>query len=64
MTFGGDDLSTLYITTARENLTEAEIAPQPHAGDIFACRPGTAGRPACRYVALGWSAGAWRFLVS
>ena len=29
MAFGGDDLSTLYITTARENLTEAQIAPQP-----------------------------------
>ena len=58
MTFGGDDLSTLYITTARENLTEAEIAPQPHAGDIFACTPGTTGRPANRYLALGWSVGA------
>jgi sugar lactone lactonase YvrE len=45
MAFGGDDFSTLYITTAREALTPAEIAAQPHAGDIFACTPGTAGRP-------------------
>jgi sugar lactone lactonase YvrE len=45
MTFGGDDLSTLYITTAREHLTAAEVAAQPHAGDIFACTPGTPGRP-------------------
>jgi sugar lactone lactonase YvrE len=45
MTFGGDDLSTLYITTAREHFTEAQIAAQPHAGDIFACTPGTTGRP-------------------
>jgi hypothetical protein len=28
--FGGDDLSTLYITTAREDLTPAEVAAQPH----------------------------------
>jgi len=45
MTFGGDDLSTLYITTARENFTEAQIAAQPHSGDIFACTPGATGRP-------------------
>jgi sugar lactone lactonase YvrE len=44
MTFGGEGLSTLYITTARENLTEAEVAAKPHAGDIFACTPGTTGR--------------------
>ncbi|HEY6496380.1 MAG TPA: SMP-30/gluconolactonase/LRE family protein [Trebonia sp.] len=45
MAFGGDDLSTLYITTAREKLTQAEVAAQPHSGDIFACAPGTVGRP-------------------
>ncbi len=45
MAFGGDDLSTLYITTAREDLTPAEVAAQPHSGDIFACTPGTTGRP-------------------
>ena len=44
MAFGGDDLSTLYITTAREDLTSDEVAVQPHAGDIFACAPGVAGR--------------------
>ena len=45
MAFGGDDLSTLYITTARENFTEAQTAAQPHSGDIFACTPGATGRP-------------------
>jgi sugar lactone lactonase YvrE len=45
MAFGGDDLSTLYITTAREDLTPAEVARQPHSGDIFACTVGVAGRP-------------------
>ena len=43
--FGGADLSTLYITTARENFTPADLAAQPHAGDIFACVPGVTGRP-------------------
>lgn len=43
--FGGADLGTLYITTARENLTPADLAAQPHAGDIFACTPGVSGRP-------------------
>src|ERR1700742_2370084 len=34
-------LDTLYITTARENFTSADLAAQPHAGDIFACHPST-----------------------
>jgi sugar lactone lactonase YvrE len=43
--FGGADLGTLYITTARENFTRAELRAQPQAGDIFACTPGVTGRP-------------------
>jgi len=43
--FGGTDLGTLYITTARENFTPADLAAQPQAGDIFACIPGVTGRP-------------------
>jgi sugar lactone lactonase YvrE len=42
--FGGADLSTLYITTARENFTLADLEAQPKAGDIFACTPGVTGR--------------------
>ncbi len=34
--FGGPALSTLYITTARDGLTEAQLARAPHAGDLFA----------------------------
>ena len=49
--FGGADLSTLYITTARENLTPADLATQPHAGDIFACTPGVPGRPPFLFAA-------------
>jgi sugar lactone lactonase YvrE len=43
--FGGADLSTLYITTARENFTPADLRAQPQAGNIFACTPGVTGRP-------------------
>jgi sugar lactone lactonase YvrE len=42
--FGGGDLGTLYITTAREGYTETELTEQPHAGDVFACVPGVTGR--------------------
>ena len=40
----GQDLSTLYITTARENFAPADRRAQPQAGDIFACTPGVTGR--------------------
>jgi sugar lactone lactonase YvrE len=43
--FGGPDLGTLYITTARQGYTDADRREQPHAGDIFACTPGVTGRP-------------------
>ncbi|OLO10061.1 hypothetical protein BTW10_16630 [Chromohalobacter japonicus] len=35
-TFGGPDLSTLYITTARKGLDDAALAAQPDAGALFA----------------------------
>jgi sugar lactone lactonase YvrE len=50
--FGGPDLGTLYITTARENFTEADRRAEPHAGDIFACVPGVSGRPPNRFSVL------------
>lgn len=34
--FGGSDLKTLYITTAREHMTPAELEREPHAGSVFA----------------------------
>ena len=49
--FGGPDLGTLYITTAWEGLTSADLAEQPHAGDIFACTPGVTGRPPFLFTA-------------
>ncbi len=41
--FGGADLATLYITTARIGMTDEELAAQPHSGGLFVARPGVPG---------------------
>ena len=43
--FGGPDLATLYVTSARENLSEASLAGQPWAGNLLAFEPGVTGLP-------------------
>ena len=43
VTFGGSDYSTLYITTARAGLSEAQLAKAPLSGGLFALRPGVKG---------------------
>ncbi len=46
--FGGPDLRTAYVTSARTGLTDEQRAAQPHAGGIFAFRvdvPGLAEVP-------------------
>jgi len=43
--FGGPDLSTLYITTARSGLTPAELAKQPLAGALFRIEVDATGIP-------------------
>jgi sugar lactone lactonase YvrE len=48
--FGGADLATLYITTAREDYTPAQRRAEPHAGDIFRCVPGVSGRLPFRFA--------------
>ena len=45
--FGGPDLKTLFITTARQALTPEERADFPLSGNVFAVTPGVAGIPAC-----------------
>lgn len=47
--FGGAELDELYITTARGALSDAQRHEQPHAGGVFACRPGVTGRAAEPY---------------
>ena len=46
-TFGGPDLSTLFITTSRENLAPGD---DPLAGSIFRIDPGVRGLPVLPYV--------------
>lgn len=41
--FGGPDLTTLYITTARDNLSAEEITQHPYSGGIFAVQLNVAG---------------------
>ncbi|MBA1203311.1 SMP-30/gluconolactonase/LRE family protein [Pseudomonas capeferrum] len=41
--FGGEDLGTLYVTTARFAMTPSELAEYPDAGDLYAIRPEIAG---------------------
>jgi len=48
--FGGPDLDTLYITTARYGLSESDRARTPHAGSLFACRPGVRGLADARFA--------------
>ena len=43
--FGGADLKTLYITTARENRPAAELAEQPFAGCVLALEVDVPGLP-------------------
>jgi len=48
-TFGGHDLSDLFVTSAREGLDAPVLAGQPHAGAVFHCRPGAKGLPPARF---------------
>jgi len=48
--FGGDGLETLYVTSASSGLGAEQLAASPHAGGIFAFRPGVAGLPEPRFA--------------
>ncbi|MEZ5687847.1 MAG: SMP-30/gluconolactonase/LRE family protein [Caenibius sp.] len=43
--FGGDDLATLYVTTAQEGMSEAELLAEPDAGALFEAPLRVAGLP-------------------
>ena len=51
LAFGGDDLKTVYATTARQFLKPGELAKQPQAGDLFSFRTDVPGVP-CPLAAL------------
>ena len=44
--FGGEDLRTLYVTSAWKGLAAEQRAQQPLAGGLFAVRVDTPGLPA------------------
>jgi sugar lactone lactonase YvrE len=49
-TFGGENLDILLITTARENLTDSQLAEYPFSGDVFLVQTNTKGslpNPCC-----------------
>lgn len=48
--FGGPDLSTLYVTTASQQMTSAELAAQPLAGALLTIDPGVCGLPESRFA--------------
>ncbi|HEY1126044.1 MAG TPA: SMP-30/gluconolactonase/LRE family protein [Sphingobium sp.] len=43
--FGGSDLRTAYVTSARSGLSDAQLETQPHAGGIFSFRVDVPGLP-------------------
>ncbi len=43
--FGGPDLKTLYVTSARQQRGDEELARLPHSGSIFALAVDTPGMP-------------------
>jgi sugar lactone lactonase YvrE len=45
-TFGGPDLKTLYVTSARETMTDAQLAEAPLSGSLFAIDVDVQGLPA------------------
>ena len=47
--FGGEDLGTLFITTARFAMTVPELIQYPDAGDLYAINPGISGNLRYRF---------------
>ncbi len=43
--FGGKEMDQLFITSARQGLTEQQIQREPLAGSVFVARPGLRGLP-------------------
>lgn len=49
LAFGGDDLRTLFVTSARAGLDDETLARAPLSGGIFTLRPGETGLPEPRF---------------
>ena len=48
--FGGENLGTLYVTTARHRLTDEQLAREPLAGAVLEIDVGVTGCPAHRFA--------------
>ncbi len=48
-TFGGPDLSDLYVTTARDGMNESQLEKYPYSGGLFKIKTGVKGTSACFY---------------
>lgn len=49
--FGGQDLATLFVTSATVNLSAADLKRQPQAGGVFAFKPRVPGASAGAFLA-------------
>ena len=47
--FGGAQMDTLYITSAKYKLSPDTLKKEPLAGALFACYPGVKGPPDARF---------------
>lgn len=47
--FGGEQLDQLYLTSARDGLTDAQLEREPHAGAVFHAKMETHGLPEARF---------------
>ena len=48
--FGGPELTTLFVTSARADLATAQLQAEPLAGALFAVETDTTGLPANRFA--------------
>ena len=49
-TFGGPNLTDLYVTTARTRMTDDELKQYPHAGGIFEFKQMLKAAPPIHFV--------------
>ena len=48
--FGGARLDTLFVSSARQRMSEEQLAREPLAGSVFAHHPGVSGLPEARFA--------------
>lgn len=48
--FGGKELDTLYITTARQGMSDEQLKKFPDSGSVFSIKPGVKGVKGNRFV--------------